>query len=271
MNVRQKPSSRIHKHGPVPYRAAVLHGGPGAPGSAAVLARELSGICGVLEPWQTGNTISELLDELRRDLTSCGHPPVILVGHSWGAWLGWIFAAHHPELVSKLVLVGSGPFEQHYADDLMARRLARLSAKEQAEARSLMAALGAGGCAAAPPAAEVLSRFGRLMSKADAYDLLEATQLDAGCNLQQHLALWAEGEGLRRSGELLALGASIECPVVAVQGDHDPHGCDGVRIPLGRVLRDFRFIGLDRCGHSPWLERWARDAFVDVMRRELIA
>ena len=35
------------------YKVALVHGGPGAPGSIAPVARELSKTCGVLEPLQT--------------------------------------------------------------------------------------------------------------------------------------------------------------------------------------------------------------------------
>jgi pimeloyl-ACP methyl ester carboxylesterase len=51
------------------------------------------------------------------------------------------------------------------------------------------------------------------------------------------------------------MGKNIECPVVAIHGDYDPHPADGVRIPLSNVLKDFRFILLGKCGHVPWFER----------------
>jgi hypothetical protein len=34
-----------------------------------------------------------------------------------------------------------------------------------------------------------------------------------------------------------------------------------VRAPLAAILVDFRFVLLGRCGHTPWRERRARDAF----------
>ena len=78
-----------------------------------------------------------------------------------------------------------------------------------------------------------------------------------------------DAEALRTSGELLALGKRIDCPVVAIHGDYDPHPADGIRKPLSSVLEDFRFILLDNCGHYPWNERQARDAFYEVLRDEL--
>jgi pimeloyl-ACP methyl ester carboxylesterase len=74
---------------------------------------------------------------------------------------------------------------------------------------------------------------------------------------------------MRRSGELLALGKHIACPVVAIHGNFDPHPAAGVQEPLAQVLKDFRFILLNQCGHKPWRERQARDEFFAMLDREL--
>jgi pimeloyl-ACP methyl ester carboxylesterase len=57
--------------------------------------------------------------------------------------------------------------------------------------------------------------------------------------------------------------------VVAIHGDHDPHPAEGVEKPLASVLGCFRFILLQNCGHQPWTERHARDAFYRVLEEEL--
>ena len=44
-------------YGRKPYAIAVVHGGPGAPGSIAPVARELSKDMGVLEPLQTKDSL----------------------------------------------------------------------------------------------------------------------------------------------------------------------------------------------------------------------
>ena len=43
-------------YGSAPFNIAVIHGGPGAPGEMAPVARELSSLRGVLEPLQTAVT-----------------------------------------------------------------------------------------------------------------------------------------------------------------------------------------------------------------------
>jgi pimeloyl-ACP methyl ester carboxylesterase len=74
---------------------------------------------------------------------------------------------------------------------------------------------------------------------------------------------------MRRSGELLELGKQIQCPVVAIHGAVDSHPAEGVREPLSSVLPDFRFHLLERCGHTPWMERQVRDEFYRLLGQEL--
>jgi pimeloyl-ACP methyl ester carboxylesterase len=65
------------------------------------------------------------------------------------------------------------------------------------------------------------------------------------------------------------MGNNISCSVVALHGDYDPHPAEGVEKPLYPVLRDFRFVTLERCGHNPWLEIDAKEVFYEILRREL--
>jgi pimeloyl-ACP methyl ester carboxylesterase len=74
---------------------------------------------------------------------------------------------------------------------------------------------------------------------------------------------------LRRSGELLKLGRQIQCPVVAIHGDYDPHPHEGIKKPLSTVLGNFRFILLKNCGHMPWIEKEAKGAFYEILKEEL--
>lgn len=54
----------VRTYGTAPFQVAVIHGGPGAPGEMAPVARELSLLCGVLEPLQTKTTVAEQVEEL---------------------------------------------------------------------------------------------------------------------------------------------------------------------------------------------------------------
>ena len=200
-------------------------------------------------------------------LENNGDLPVTLIGFSWGAWLSFIFAANHPEFVSKVILVGSGPFEEKYAVSIQDTRLSRLSETERTELISLMGLLNNPDI---EDKNETFARFGALFSKADAYDLIKDESDDAvEIRADIFKNVWAEAAAKRQSGELLDLAKCIRCPVVAIHGDYDPHPAEGVRKPLSAILKDFRFILLENCGHKPWIERQAKDEFYRVLKEEL--
>lgn len=118
----------------------------------------------------------------------------------------------------------------------------------------------------------LLERLGKLAFFADSYDPLEPAPEDEPVQIQGEIfqGVWETAAELRMSGELLKKGKWIRCPVVAIHGDYDPHPAEGVREPLSRVLYDFRFVLLENCGHTPWLERQARSSFFEVLQRELV-
>ncbi len=256
----------LRKYGSEPYRVAVIHGGPGAPGEMAPVARELSSLMGVLEPLQTAATLEGQVRELQAVLEKNADLPVTLIGFSWGALLSFIFAAQHPSFVKKLILIGSAPYAEKYALNITQTRLSRLSEEEREQALSLMQALN-------DPASKdkntPLARLGKLLSRADSYDPLPHDDEMLECQYDVFQGVWEQASKLRSSGKLLELGKKIHCPVVAIHGDYDPHPAEGVKEPLARVLKDFRFILLEKCGHRPWLERNARDRFYNILKEEV--
>jgi pimeloyl-ACP methyl ester carboxylesterase len=259
--VRQ-PNLRFH--GSPPYCVAVVHGGPGAAGEMRVLAERLAMQQGVLEPLQTAPTVDGQIEELAAVLRRHATLPVTLIGHSWGAWLVMMVAARYPALVSKLVLIGSGPFEAHYADSIMPERLRRLSGDQRAEATALMERLGSDA-----PDDEAFARMGELLSHADAFDALPEQREQVNIDVAIYQSIWREASELRQSGELLRMASTVRCETVAIHGDHDPHPPEGVRDCLSRAMTDFRFVLLPKCGHSPWNERAAQDEFFRLLEDEL--
>jgi len=258
----------LRKYGNKPFPVAVIHGGPGAPGEMAPVARELSSIMGVLEPLQTAATLEGQVRELKAVLAKNAALPVTLIGFSWGALLSFIFAARYPSLVRKLILIGSAPYEEKYALNITQARLSRLSERERERALSLMQTLSDLSIA---DKNTPLARLGKLLSKADSYDPLPYDDEVLECRYDVFQGVWGQASELRSSGELLKLGKRIKCPVVAVHGDYDPHPFQGIVEPLSRTLKDFRFILLEKCGHRPWLERNARDRFYNILKQELIS
>jgi len=242
------------EYGPPPFPVVVLHGGPGAAGSAAGLARGLSRFVSVLEPMQRADSIAGQIAELHAMLETRAQRPVVLIGWSWGAMLAWMFAATRPADVSKVILVSSAAFDEESAAQIMPTRLGRLEKREREEIAHLTE----------PLTTESLARLTELLDKAD--DYAPISEPNERIELDAHIydRVWSEAVRLRRSGELAAMGNRITCPVIAIHGEHDPHPIDGVaRLPNVRV------ITLPRCGHTPWRERFARDQFFQALQSEL--
>lgn len=257
----------LRKYGEAPFSTAVLHGGPGAPGQMAPLAKALSAYHGILEPLQTANSVEGQVQELKDTLQANGALPVTLIGSSWGAMLAFIFGARYPSFVKKLILVGSGCFEEKDASDITATRLKRMSDAEREEAEALMKSLG-------DPDTEnrdkLMARLGgKLFFQTDNYEPVSEKDEVIKCDYKQHVLVWSEAQEMRSSGELLELGRKIRCPVVAIHGDYDPHPAEGIRRALSGVIENFRFVLLRKCGHLPWLELHARKEFYEIIAKEL--
>lgn len=257
----------LRKHGNPPFTVTVLHGGPGAAGEMAPVARELSNDFGVLEPLQTVDSLEGQIAELKSVLEVNANLPIILIGFSWGAWLSYIFTARYPDLVKKLILVSSGPFEEKYAAGINEVRMSRLSEEEKTEVISLYRKFNDSRIEAKD---EVFQRFGELFSKADTYDPIDDDSDKIIYDFKIFQNVWKEVVKVRKSGSLLDLGDKIACPVVAIHGDYDPHPAEGVKEPLSRRLKDFRFILIENCGHKPWIEKQAKDKFYKILKMEII-
>jgi len=256
----------LRKYGEAPFITALIHGGPGAPGEMAPVARELSSFRGILEPLQTASSLEGQVQELKIVLEANAELPVILVGHSWGAMLGFILSARYPDMVKKLILIGSGPYEKKYAADIMKNRLSRLDLEESEELKVLVKTLES------PDTGKndaMMARLGALVSKTDSYKPMPHVDEVLECQSEIYQGVWTEAAEFRGRGGFIEIAEQIRCPVVAIHGDYDPTPPEGIKVPLSRVLKDFRFILLERCGHDPWIETEAKEIFYEILKKEL--
>lgn len=254
-------------YGVEPFSVAVIHGGPGAAGSLKTLAQQLLKFCGILEPLQTADSVTGQVKELRKTLEQHAELPVILIGHSWGAMLGYLLAAYYPHLVKKLIMVASGVFDANYAKSIMETRLSRLSPDQKNQLNEMISKLKED----SNHFDELFFQFGKLIEKADAYDPIQSDEYEMMPG-QHHIyqSVWPIAAKIRESGELLSLGKNIICPVVAIHGDYDPHPYQGVKEPLSKVIKNFSFILLEKCGHELWIERHARENFFEIIKKNLM-
>ena len=149
----------------------------------------------------------------------------------------------------------------------MVTRLDRLDEEQREEVLSLMEELST------PETVNKsarMSRLGEFILKADSYDPLPHRSEIIEYQYDTWQNVWPQASELRSNGQLLRLGLRIKCPVVAIHGDYDPHPFEGVQRSLSSVIKDFRFIRLEECGHHPWIESKARDKFFTILKEELL-
>jgi pimeloyl-ACP methyl ester carboxylesterase len=256
-------SSRLY--GKEPIDVVLLHGGPGAAGTMAPVAKKLSSKTGVLEILNQGRSIEEQVYEIYEEILRYCDLPVILAGHSWGAWLGWIFTAKYANLVSKLILISAGPFEAKYTSEILATRLNRLEDHEKARFHYLAKQISD---VKNEDANDAFMELGKMMMKSDQYNSMPFPNDDM-LSYDVFSKVWPEADKMRKSGKLLALAEKISIPVKSIHGNYDPHPFKGVFEPLRKNLSDFKMHIIDKCGHYPWLEVEAQDSFYDKLFAEI--
>lgn len=256
-------------HGSPPYRIAVVHGGPGACGSLARMAEELSRRMnrGVLEPIQAAGTLEELTDELYGQLqTFSPAEQVSLVGHSWGGWLSVLCAAKYPRKVASLVLVGCAPFEDRYVPKILENRLGKLPLGERSCFTRLLEKLSGGA------SEREIRQVEAFVERTDNVCLLPSERDSSGIfRGDVYASIWEQAADWRTRGLLVGKLEEIVCPVYVIHGQDDPHPLEGVVEPLSRRGARYQVQVLKNCGHSPFREKDAHADFflhlASILRR----
>jgi pimeloyl-ACP methyl ester carboxylesterase len=273
MAARTDDAIEVRRHGTSGPPLVVLHGGPGAPGSAEGLARALSGDFQVLEPLQRRSgvvplTVSRHVEDLRAVLQR----PATLVGWSWGAMLGLSFAARYPEDVTALVLVGCGTYDER-SRSLYRRSLEqRLGESERQRVQALEERLASESNARARDA--LFGELGAVYMEAESHEPLDVTGFsahDLAADEAGYRETWNDVLRLQREGIEPAAFRAISSRVLMIHGAVDPHPGVATRDVLSEFISQLEYVELDRCGHEPWRERHARDRFLEIVRSWLAA
>lgn len=252
----------LRKYGNRPYTIVLLHGGPGGGGEMRPVAEFLlSKGYSVLEPIIRKKTITGQIKLIKNLIDDETEKQVIIVGHSWGAMLGWLFCASYPEYVKKLIMVASGEFDKKFVPRIEKTRKDRMSNEQKIIFQNLIDK---------KLDVELFNQVGKFLMKIDSYDLIDdgfENEIEPDHNVFE--AVWSEAEKLRESGEFLEIGKKINCPIVIIHGDYDPHPLEGIEGPIKEIVNEVKIYRLEKCGHYPWLEKEARSDFFDIFLKEL--
>ena len=83
---------------------------------------------------------------------------------------------------------------------------------------------------------------------------------------EMHNAIWSEAAKLRTDGKLLEAFKRIQCKICLIQGVYDPHPVKGVTMPLQENNVPCETYILEKCGHSPFMEKYAKDEFYNILK-----
>jgi pimeloyl-ACP methyl ester carboxylesterase len=252
-----------------PY-VVLLHGGPGAAGQMGPVGRRLGGRFRVVEPLQRASGevpltvarhVADLYDVLRAPLQD---GPARLVGFSWGAMLALTYAARHPSEVDRVVLVGCGTFDRGSREAYEAAMAERMDADERRRFEDLTARLAAE--TNGQRRNKLFAEFGSLCTQIQAFDPLATDSGDETFYDERGFReTWSDAVSLQQQGIQPAEFARIEAPVTMIHGDADPHPGRLIFESLAPLVRDIQYRELSRSGHTPWIERHAREAFYELL------
>lgn len=247
----------------------LVHGGPGARGELKDLALLLSEDFGIMEVNQSQVTIGALVDELHYYIKRHCKKKIVLLGHSWGAWLIVCYAVKYPKSVKKLILVSSGSFQEQYVKEFNERRMGRLQVADESYFNELMEKFTSDELQNKDG---VMKEFGLFMAKLDTYAYIDdiKDQLEyVAPNYLMFNAIWKEADALRRSGKLMELVTLLNHPIHIIQGDYDSHQLNGIVEPFDNENICYSYDLLKKCGHYPWREKYAISSFVECIKRQL--
>jgi pimeloyl-ACP methyl ester carboxylesterase len=71
--------------------------------------------------------------------------------------------------------------------------------------------------------------------------------------------------GLQADGVIPGAFEVIESPVLMLHGQYDPHPGKMIRDSLLPYLPQLEYHEFENCGHSPWIEKSAREVFFSVI------
>jgi esterase len=203
--------------------------------------------------WADDYAWQRWIEDLEAFVTALNLQRFALVGHSMGGWIAYMFAAQHPELVSRLVVEDIGPDQRTPTLEQIQAQAAMLTDQVWAQPNEAIAAIRE----AVPLAREAELRY------AVSHNLRPRPEGGLG---------WRYDTRRRSTGRLSrrpdaerqweALRA-IECPVLLMRGTRGILAADTAE-RMAAAIPDCRLVELPESGHNLHMEN--PEAFLQQVR-----
>ena len=254
---------RVRTYGTSGPAVVVLHGGPGAPGHMAPVARGLADKFRIIEPFQRESgveplTVSRHVTDLHELIHSEGLHRPALVGSSWGAMLALAYAASNPDSTGPLVLIGCGTFDPNARAEMKAILASRMDDALRKRIEQLQD--------------EISDLDQRLKTKAElilplyAYNETNEDNVLNEVDARANQETWSDMVRLQEQGVYPQAFHAIKVPVLMLHGAFDPHPGPMIRASLQPYLPHLEYHEWQKCGHYPWRETEVREEFFSVLR-----
>lgn len=251
----------------------LVHGGPGIAGTLTDLGTHIQDQVRVIEYDQRGTArsasagpfaIQNHLEDLQHVIHQTGVSRPILIGHSFGGFLGLSFAASYGDLISKLVVISCAPLTQAAGREMDERLMSRMDESEKLKREKLLATKADANLSmAAKDEADV--ELMRLLFEKYQHNRKTPLHHLRARNMPAVMEANKEYMATRNSGELLQKIAKINLPVVAFHGQDDVIPPSALAT-LSEYAPKFESHLLPACGHFPWHEDNAATEFLPKLR-----
>lgn len=179
-----------------------------------------------------------------------------------GAWLVALFAEKYPDMIENVIMIGSGPLEDKYVSEIGNRRFQNLSDNEREIFQRLINNQATD---------DDMEKMPEILDKSDNYCLENREKHKADkADSEMHNKVWSEAAELRTKGDLLNSFKNIKCRLYLIQGEFDPHPVKGVTIPLQENGVQCETYILQKCGHSPFMEKYVKNEFYKILIQIII-
>ena len=255
---------QIRRHGAEGPVVIVLHGGPGAPGSAVELALNLSDVFSVVEPWQRKSEKEDQLTvarhvadlhEVVRAVSDEQQRPA-LVGESWGAMLALAYAVEYPSEMSAMVLVGCGTFDKRsrsVGGKIREERIADYIANHPEFVDDLNLDLN--------------DRIMKWHKMTDTYRAISSPTAygNIAFDKKGFTETWNDMLRCQEDGLYPYAFSRIISPILMLHGSYDPYPGKMIRNSLKEHIPQLEYREFKKCGHQPSIEAFSREEFFFVI------